>query len=336
MHNITNKDNLDVRESRPRSHLLLYIHRWETNSFQGEYRRLLKHTSYIVHGRICGSSNLCPNIQYSVTNFTFRKVELRIISTIYLFLQINVSFILGGSTRRDRNARMLRTLTRKANDKRPFHSFIRALEMEFWHVANTLHEYHQELKEIEQKGLVRLVRDKCIYCLFVQYLNPEDVTHALYEKNIIAYGDLEILNNIHLPEEERNDRLLHILQSHERPVEAISRLKVALEKKYRYVVDKIQSVTSSKDLPTSCNCTGKDNSICDDEPTVAQNNDEIILHKLIGKPHLKNKKIIELCKDIWDILFKLRETGNWLKFRQFTDAALKKYDNNYDVQSTAS
>ena len=95
------------------------------------------------------------------------------------------------------------------------------------------------------------------FCLFVQNLNPEDVTPTLYERGLLECGDLTIVNNTQIGEEERNTRLFHILQSHAYPVKVITDLKSCIEKKYSYLVDKIESFASARDLPTTCTCMEK-------------------------------------------------------------------------------
>ena len=169
----------------------------------------------------------------------------------------------------------------------------------------------------------------------MENLIPQHITHGFIEEGILTDQELNHFNNSMRSERERARELLDTLRSHRKPIRTMKLLKQCLNKKYGYLADRLSSFNSARNLPTSCICRALNNSTTDDEIPDSQilhhNANTVALCKLMTKCPLE-RGTIKLCKKMWDLLFELREMGDWSKFNQFTEAALNMFSDNYDIQ----
>ena len=249
--------------------------------------------------------------------------------------QIIILLFPARPTRQERCARLLHILKRKGPEKKPFLNLVKALHDDYLEISETLQKCHKELKDTRSSVCHRLTKNTCIYCCFVERLIPQHIKHGFIKKEILTDQELDHFNNPVRSEKERTRELLRTLRSHPKPVRAMNVLKECLNKKYGYLVDRLCSFNSCRDLPTRCTCRTLNNSTTDDELPDSQglhcNANSVTLCRLMTKCP-QERGTIKLCKKMWDMLFELREMGDWSKFNQFTEAALNMYSDNYDIQ----
>lgn len=151
--------------------------------------------------------------------------------------------ILRRNTSRDQNTRLLFLLKRR--DRSALQAFINALKADYGYIVDILSATPGYEKQESE--------ETCAYCRVVKNLIPSDVTHFLYEEEVIVDDDdLEDLNNENVNRTERVKRLLNLLG--EQPERAVVEEKfyASLKAKYTFVLESVVPLSLEDFL--SCHC----------------------------------------------------------------------------------
>ncbi|KAL3868915.1 hypothetical protein ACJMK2_041669 [Sinanodonta woodiana] len=164
--------------------------------------------------------------------------------------------ILSRVTQRDQNTRLLFVIKRRGSSKKPFDTFLRALEPSYKFIVEKLKKSEDNLKNCNNGTEVQAV---CHHCLLKKNLIPNDVSHFLYEEGIISDDDLEDINNKNVPRPERVSRLLEVLERRPNLKLVNESFRSSLEQKYGYLLSEIKTDVLDHFLTCCCHSQSTSN-----------------------------------------------------------------------------
>ena len=161
--------------------------------------------------------------------------------------------ILARTTHRDQNTRLLFVLKRRGGRKNPFDKLLKALDNSYSFVAKELRSTAVKLEEWEDSAKA------CSYCMLLNSLIPSDISHFLYEEDVISDDSLEQLNNRNISRTERVRILLSLIEENPSKSFAFECFRKSLEPKYRYILS--ANDTFCVENYNHCLCSQKSNTI---------------------------------------------------------------------------
>ncbi|KAK3585021.1 hypothetical protein CHS0354_024935 [Potamilus streckersoni] len=163
--------------------------------------------------------------------------------------------IISRVTSRDQNTRLLFVLKRRGPSKKPFDTFLRALQPDYRFIVDKLKTNEESFKNCYNGKEIQAV---CHHCLLKKNLIPNDVSHFLYEEGIISDDELEDINNKNIPRQERVCTLLRVLVGSPDLKLANEKFRSSLEPKYGYILSDIK--TDGLDHFMACCCQSESTS----------------------------------------------------------------------------
>ncbi|CAG2257175.1 unnamed protein product [Mytilus edulis] len=213
--------------------------------------------------------------------------------------------ILSNKTKREQNAKLLYILKRRSyKDGDPYPSLLRALSNDYGFICEVL---EKEDETIQQRCVVKEVSDNftCFHCKLVKNLRAKDITHQLFEDEVLSDDDLDLINS-----------------------DTTCREQGGLIVKHKDFEIDHEDESQSRDIRVRSS-TAKHLKA---KPISSNGFQSVELSKNVSKSLPNNKKIMRLCSKLWDELFTLREKGDWDLFHSVTKAARQKYIDNTDIQ----
>ncbi|KAL3869141.1 hypothetical protein ACJMK2_041858 [Sinanodonta woodiana] len=141
--------------------------------------------------------------------------------------------ILSKAIKRNQNASLLSVLKSKSPSKKPFETFLKALQPDYDFIVQALRTNENKHEDCEcQKD----IETKCYYCLLKQNLNPNHLSHILYEKEVISDDDLEDLNKNDISRHDKVCKLLNILREHPDQEFVSKQFRSCLKAKYEHLL----------------------------------------------------------------------------------------------------
>lgn len=160
--------------------------------------------------------------------------------------------ILSNKTKREQNAKLLYILKRRSyKDGDPYPSLLRALSNDYGFICEVL---EKEDETIQQRCVVKEVSDNftCFHCKLVKNLRAKDITHQLFEDEVLSDDDLDLINSDTTCREQGVKKLFEALGKSRIPQsQVVTCLVSSLRNKYNYIVTQH---TVNENTLYSCHC----------------------------------------------------------------------------------
>ncbi|XP_052802336.1 uncharacterized protein LOC128232677 [Mya arenaria] len=157
--------------------------------------------------------------------------------------------IMSERNTRTQNTKLLNILKKRDPSLKPYDRFKQALQNDYDFIVCRLEKSETDLIDAISSSEVENV---CIHCQLTKNLMPSDISHTLYESEVLTDDDLDDLNNENVPRIERVNRLLRVLQGKRDQYGTLVHLKRSLSSKYKYLVRDSDSMDLN--TYTLCKC----------------------------------------------------------------------------------
>ncbi|XP_052060878.1 uncharacterized protein LOC127701119 [Mytilus californianus] len=160
--------------------------------------------------------------------------------------------ILSNKTKREQNAKLLYILKRRScKDGDPYPSLLRALSNDYGFICKVL---QKEDESIQRSCVVQDVSDNftCFHCKLLKNLRPKDITHQLFEDEVLSDDDLDTINSDTTCRKQGVKKLFEVLGKSRLPQsEVVTCFVASLRNKYNYIVTQH---TVNENTLYSCHC----------------------------------------------------------------------------------
>ncbi|XP_063447231.1 uncharacterized protein LOC134726741 [Mytilus trossulus] len=145
--------------------------------------------------------------------------------------------ILSNKTKREQNAKLLYILKRRSfKDGDPYPSLLRALSNDYGFICEVL---KKEDESIQKRCVVQdvSVSFTCFHCKLVKNLRAKDITHQLFEDEVLSDDDLDLINSDTTCREQGVKKLFEALGKSRIPQsQVVTCLVSSLRNKYNHIV----------------------------------------------------------------------------------------------------
>ncbi|KAJ8315825.1 hypothetical protein KUTeg_007975 [Tegillarca granosa] len=251
-----------------------------------------------------------------------------------------VEEIMQCKVKKSQNYRFLYFLKRKDSSRKPFEKFICALKGKYDFIVNKLKMDTSTVTNDSDD-------DQCVYCNLVQVLNPDGISHELFERGAFSDETLNAVNDERLPQSERAKMTLQLIHSCEKTQSFVAFLWNYFRKKYKDITSSAQSIS---DL-TVCSCDRKRQMLDTREKNYVRNRreatrihcnrrnktksekkvDAVPILTVVKKCLPNDNKLLKRCNRVWEKLWVLREAGKWSEYDDLSKKYLDTYADEPDM-----